>query len=1099
MNLSFSFAFSFYLLLLLLFLGLASASRFDPLELRSLLEFKKGIRHDPFNKVLSVWDPDTRPDPTSWTGVTRDPNSGFIVSISLDRLGLVGDLKFHTLTPLRNLQNLSLSGNNFTGRIAPALGSITSLQHLDLSDNQFIGPIPGRIADLYGLNYLNLSVNKFDGGLPSGFRNLQQLRVLDLHNNALRGDIGELLSELRNVEHIDLSYNEFYGGLSVPVENVSSLANTIRHVNLSHNQLNGGFLKEEAIGLFKNLQLLDLGDNSISGQLPSFGSLPGLRVLKLGKNQLFGPVPVELVEGFVPLEELDLSRNGFTGMMKMRSTLPASSVCFRYASSKIYDDACLRGFKAVRLCNSSIRVINSTTLKVLKLSSNQLSGDLPSSLRSCEMVDLSNNMISGDVSVMSNWEASLVDLDLSSNKLSGSLSNLPHFEDLNTFNLRNNSLVGALPSLLDTSPILSVVELSLNQLSGHIPGSFFTSTTLKSLNLSGNHLTGPIPLQGSRVSELLVMSTYPQMESLDLSNNSLTGGLPSEIGNIARLKLLNLAGNELSGQLPSELSKLSDLEYLDLSRNNFKGKIPDKLSNSLSAFNVSNNDLSGPIPENLRGFPRSAFSPGNSLLIFPKGMPPTGSSQDHTLDHVRHHSSKGSIRVAIIVASVVAAVMIVFVFLAFHRAQLKEFHGRCGFSDTTTGGNAKPGGLARPSRFKFHSTAQAPQTSLSFSNDHLLTSNSRSVSGQQEFAAEIVEHGAAERVTTSSASVNPNLLDNEPVSSGRKSSPGSPLASSPHVIETFEQPVTLDVYSPDRLAGELFFLDTSLSFTIEELSRAPAEVLGRGSHGTLYKATLRNGYMLTVKWLRVGLVKHKKEFAKEVKKIGSVRHSNFVPVRAYYWGPREQERLLLSDYIQCDNLALHLYETTPRRYHPLSFSQRLKVAVEVAKCLLHLHDRGLPHGNLKPTNILLADPDYHACLTDYCLHRLMTPTGIAEQILNLGALGYRAPELASTSKPVPSFKADVYALGVILMELLTRRSAGDIISGQSGAVDLTDWVRLCDQEGRGMDCIDRDIASGEEHAKAMDDMLAISLRCILPVNERPNIRQVYEDLCSISL
>ncbi|KAB2094288.1 hypothetical protein ES319_A02G146700v1 [Gossypium barbadense] len=1060
MNLSFSFAFSFYLLLLLLFLGLASASRFDPLELRSLLEFKKGIRHDPFNKVLSVWDPDTRPDPTSWTGVTRDPNSGFIVSISLDRLGLVGDLKFHTLTPLRNLQNLSLSGNNFTGRIAPALGSITSLQHLDLSDNQFIGPIPGRIADLYGLNYLNLSVNKFDGGLPSGFRNLQQLRVLDLHNNALRGDIGELLSELRNVEHIDLSYNEFYGGLSVPVENVSSLANTIRHVNLSHNQLNGGFLKAEAIGLFKNLQLLDLGDNSMSGQLPSFGSLPGLRVLKLGKNQLFGPVPVELLEGFVPLEELDLSHNGFTG---------------------------------------SIRVINSTTLKVLKLSSNQLSGDLPSSLRSCEMVDLSNNMISGDVSVMSNWEASLVDLDLSSNKLSGSLSNLPHFEDLNTFNLRNNSLVGALPSLLDTSPILSVVELSLNQLSGHIPGSFFTSTTLKSLNLSGNHLTGPIPLQGSRVSELLVMSTYPQMESLDLSNNSLTGGLPSEIGNIARLKLLNLAGNELSGQLPSELSKLSDLEYLDLSRNNFKGKIPDKLSNSLSAFNVSNNDLSGPVPENLRGFPRSAFSPGNSLLIFPKGMPPTGLSQDHTLDHVRHHSSKGSIRVAIIVASVVAAVMIVFVFLACHRAQLKEFRGRCGFSDTTTGGNAKSGGLARPSRFKFHSTAQAPQTSLSFSNDHLLTSNSRSVSGQQEFAAEIVEHGAAERVTTSSASVNPNLLDNDPVSSGRKSSPGSPLASSPRVIETFEQPVTLDVYSPDRLAGELFFLDTSLSFTIEELSRAPAEVLGRGSHGTLYKATLRNGHMLTVKWLRVGLVKHKKEFAKEVKKIGSVRHSNFVPVRAYYWGPREQERLLLSDYIQCDSLALHLYETTPRRYHPLSFSQRLKVAVEVAKCLLHLHDRGLPHGNLKPTNILLADPDYHACLTDYCLHRLMTPTGIAEQILNLGALGYRAPELASTSKPVPSFKADVYALGVILMELLTRRSAGDIISGQSGAVDLTDWVRLCDQEGRGMDCIDRDIASGEEHTKAMDDMLAISLRCILPVNERPNIRQVYEDLCSISL
>ncbi|KAE8706933.1 putative inactive receptor kinase [Hibiscus syriacus] len=743
-------------------------------------------------------------------------------------------------------------------------------------------------------------------------------------------------------------------------------------------------------------------------------------------------------------------------------------------------------------------MINSTTLKVLNLSSNQLSGDLPSSLISCELVDLSSNMISGDISVISNWEASLVDLDLSSNNLSGSLSNLSLFEDLNTFNLKNNSLVGALPALLDTSPRLSVIELSLNQLSGHIPGSFFTSTTLKSLNLSKNYFTGPIPLQASRVNELLVMSTYPQMESLDLSDNSLTGGLPSEIGNIARLKMLNLAGNELSGQLPSELSKLSDLESLDLSRNNFKGKIPDNLSTSLSEFNVSNNDLSGHIPENLRGFPRSSFSPGNSLLMLPKGMPSTDSTQDQTLGYARHHNSKGNVTVAIIVASVVAAVMIVFILLALYRAQIKEFRGRCGFFDTATGADAKSGGLARPSRFKFHSNVQGPQTSLSFSHDHLLTPNSRSLSGQQEFVPEIVEHGVAERVTTASASVKPNLLDIESVSSGRKSSPGSPLASSPHFIETCEQSVTLDVNSPDRLAGELFFLDTSLSFTIEELSRAAAEVLGRGSHGTLYKATLSNGRMLTVKWLRVGLVKHKKEFAKEVKKIGSVRHPNFVPVRAYYWGPREQERLLLSDYIQCDSLALHLYETTPRRYSPLSFSQRLKVAVEVAQSLLYLHDRGLPHGNLKPTNILLSDRDYHACLTDYCLHRLMKSTGIAEQILNLGALGYRAPELASMSKPVPSFKADVYALGVILMELLTRKSAGDIISGQSGAVDLTDWVRLCDQEGRGMDCIDRDIASGEEHTRAMDDLLAISLRCILPVNERPNIRQVYEDLCSIS-
>uniref|UniRef100_A0A803NT32 Protein kinase domain-containing protein n=1 Tax=Cannabis sativa TaxID=3483 RepID=A0A803NT32_CANSA len=50
--------------------------------------------------------------------------------------------------------------------------------------------------------------------------------------------------------------------------------------------------------------------------------------------------------------------------------------------------------------------------------------------------------------------------------------------------------------------------------------------------------------------------------------------------------------------------------------------------------------------------------------------------------------------------------------------------------------------------------------------------------------------------------------------------------------------------------------------------------------------------------------------------------------------------------------------------------------------------RGLPHGNLKPTNILLAGPEYEARLT--LITALMTPAGIAEQILNMGALGYRA-------------------------------------------------------------------------------------------------------------
>ncbi|KAI3747422.1 hypothetical protein L6452_09879 [Arctium lappa] len=1030
--------------------GAAAAS---PEEVRALLEFRKGISEDPLGKVFDSWNV-SGSDPASvcpqFYGVSCDEN-GFVAAIVLDRLDLAGELKFFTLYSLKMLRNLSLSGNRLSGRLVPALGSMYSLQYLDLSRNKFYGPIPARINDLYGLNHLNLSNNNFTGGFPNGIQNLQQLMVLDLHSNSLWGDVGVMFSELRNVQFVDLSDNSFYGSISMDVGNISSVVNTVQHVNLSRNRLGGSFFSADSLVLFRNLHVLDLGDNQLNGKLPSFGSLPNLQVLRLSNTQLFGPIPEELLESMIPLKELDLSRNGFSG---------------------------------------SVPRINSSTLTTLNLSSNELSGPLPSSIGNCEIVDLSKNLLSGDISVIQEWESPLEILDLSSNKLFGNLPNLTsHFKGLTVLNVGNNSLTGSVPPVLISSPNLALLDLSMNELDGSIPPSLFTSMTLTHLDLSNNRFTGPIPLQGSQEKSLIEISPYPPMEFLDLSYNSLTGTLSSDIGNFRRLRSLNLGKNELSGELPNELSKLSELEFLDLSDNSFKGKIPNNLSPLLKFLNVSDNGLSGRIPENLKNFSDASFYPGNPSLRSPGGRPPSGGGFSSQTQEGGKHNSKSSIRIAIIVASVVAALMIAFVLLAYYRAQLGDFRVKTAFGGQMASRDIKNG------------ISSLPTTSLSFSNAHLLTSNSRSVSGPSELAGDNVEPVVPPGYAASSTSMIPNLIDTDPAPSGRKSSPDSPIASSPRFVEAIEHAVTLDVYSPDRFAGQLFFFDprSHLSFTAEDLSRAPAEILGRSSHGTLYKATLGGGHMLTVKWLRVGLTKDKKEFAKEIKKIGTMIHPNVVRLLAYYWGPREQERLTLANYIEGDSLALHLYETTPRRYSLLSFNQRLKVAVDVARGLSYLHGRGMPHGNLKPTNIILEGPQYDARLTDFGLHRLMTPAGIAEQILNLGALGYRAPELASAPRPVPSLKADVYAFGVILMELLTRRSAGDIISGQSGAVDLTDWVRLCDQEGRGMDCIDRDIAGGEQQSKAMDDLLEVSLRCILTLTERPNMRQVLEDLCAISV
>lgn len=528
-------------------------------------------------------------------------------------------------------------------------------------------------------------------------------------------------------------------------------------------------------------------------------------------------------------------------------------------------------------------------MTTLNLSSNELSGSLPPSLGNCQIVDLSNNLLADDISVIQKWESPLQVLDLSSNKLIGNFPNLTsQLKGLTVLNVGNNSLKGSVPDVFISSPNLVFLDLSMNELDGSIPIGLFTSMALFHLDLSDNRLTGPIPLQGSQEKSLIEISPYPPLEFLDLSHNTLTGVLSSDIGNFKRLKLLNLGNDGLSGELPNELTKLSQLEFLDLSNNQLKGKIPEKLSPELKFVNMSGNNLSGKIPENLKNFSSASFYPGNPSLRSPDGGRPAisgGGLPSGSSNGGKGHS-KSSIKIAIIVASVVAALMIAFVLLAYYRAQIEDFRVKTGFGGQTS----------LTSRDIKNGISNRPTTSLSFSNTHLLTSNSRSLSGG-ELGGEAVVAPA------SSVSAIPNLIDSDPTPSGRRSSPDSPVASSPRFVET------MDVYSPDRFAGQLFFFDprSQLSFTAEDLSRAPAEILGRSSHGTLYKATLGGGHMLTVKWLRVGLTKDKKEFAKEIKKIGTMIHPNVVRLLAYYWGPREQERLTLANYIEGDSLALHLY------------------------------------------------------------------------------------------------------------------------------------------------------------------------------------------------
>ncbi|KAI4297080.1 hypothetical protein L6164_036988 [Bauhinia variegata] len=1037
-------------------------------DILALLEFKKGIKHDPTGYVLNSWNEesiDFDGCPSSWNGVLC--NGGSVAGVVLDNLGLsaganlsvfsnlkklvklsmsnnsisgqlpdnidnfkslqfldVSDNLFSSSLPLgigklSNLQNLSLSGNNFSGPIPDTISGMTSIQSLDLSRNGFSGALPVALTDLSRLVSLNLSHNGFIGKIPKGFELMSTLEVLDLHGNMLDGHLDVEFFLSSSASHVDFSENMLLSSNSQKF--LPKISDTIKYLNLSHNQLTGSLVSEGEA--FEDLEVLDLSYNQLSGELPGFEFVYELQVLKLSNNRFSGFIPSGLLKGDpLVLTELDLSANNLSGPISM---------------------------------------ITSTTLQVLNLSSNGFTGELPLLTGSCAVLDLSNNKFEGNLSRMLKW-GNIELIDLSRNHLTGPIPEVtPQFLRLNYLNLSHNSLSSSLPRALTQYPKLRVLDVSSNQLGGLLRADLLMMPTLQELHLENNMISGGINLSSS--------PGQSDLQILDLSHNQFNGYFPDEFGSLTVLKVLNIAGNNFSGSLPTTIADMNSLNYLDISDNHFTGPLPNNLPKELGNFNASYNDLSGVVPENLRRFPSSSFFPGNSRLNFPN-VPP-GSTNMPTENPKRRHMSI-IVKVIIIVSCVVALFILILLAVFIHYIRISRSH--------------------------------PPEYATSKNSHGRAQSNVSGVSRPTERGGTMVVT-AEDLVTSRKGSSSEIISPDEKMAAvtGFSPSKNSQFSWSPESGDSFttENLARLDVRSPDRLIGELHFLDDTITLTPEELSRAPAEVLGRSSHGTSYKATLENGLLLRVKWLREGVAKQRKEFAKEAKKFANIRHPNVVGLRGYYWGPTQHEKLILSDYISPGSLASFLYDRPGRKGPPLTWAQRLKIAVDVARGLNYLHfDRAVPHGNLKAANVLLDSADLNARVADYCLHRLMTQAGTIEQILDAGVLGYRAPELAASKKPMPSFKSDVYAFGVILLELLTGRCAGDVISGGEGSLDLTDWVRLRVSEGRGSECFDAALLPEMDNAKAekaMKDVLGIALRCIRSISDRPGIKTIYEDLSSI--
>jgi eukaryotic-like serine/threonine-protein kinase len=191
--------------------------------------------------------------------------------------------------------------------------------------------------------------------------------------------------------------------------------------------------------------------------------------------------------------------------------------------------------------------------------------------------------------------------------------------------------------------------------------------------------------------------------------------------------------------------------------------------------------------------------------------------------------------------------------------------------------------------------------------------------------------------------------------------------------------------------------------------------LGRGAFGIVHLARHAGIHRhVALKVMRGGeLATHSEveRFLQGAEAAAVLEHPNIVPV--FHVSGRQELPFFTMRYVKGSNLALALQQGR------ISQAQAVAWMLPIARAVQHAHDRGLIHLDLKPANILLDEAGV-PYVTDFGLARGLDPgshIGCAD--VGGGAPYYMAPEQLSGEPNQLTVRSDIFALGVMLYELLT--------------------------------------------------------------------------------